>query len=1735
MKPRSRWLILPLILCFSSMLLTSSAQDDHEPDDVYTSAKELSPGVPHAGHSINPIGDVDWVTFALAEDSDIVLETSGVSGDTILYLYASDGVALLDSDDDGGTGLFSSIAVSLTAGTYCAKVEEFRNDALIPDYVILLAVSVVLPDAYESDDVFTSASVLAADTTQTSHSISPVGDVDWVTFTLDQNSQIVLETSGPSGDTRMWLYKSIGGTEVASDDSSGVSAFSRIDIALAAGVYNVKIEEDGNNSQIPIYSISLAVSPGVVGDAYEQDDQASSATIVTSGSLQTGHSIHPIGESDWITFTLAEDALVFLETSGPSGNTEMHLFGSDGITEIASDSSSGSGDFSLIATHLRAGVYYARISAYFFGDTISDYAISLTVLTMPFPGTKADGLVRYGLGSIMCADYSPNADRPRIATGGPAGIVIWNTATGEVIRVLSALGHEVRCIAFSPDGSRILTGGTDQTARLWDVDTGMEVRVFRGHLENVNSVAFSADGSRIVTGCGTISWSGKYQDTTAKLWETETGELLQSFVGHLDPVWSVAISSAGTKVLTGSWASAKLWDAETGLEILSLPGLTDDVHSVAFSLDGTQLLTGSGWLSGGDNVARLWDATSGTLIQSYSGHASAVGSVAISKDGTRILTGSWDGTAKLWDAGAGTEIRSYSGHSSYLVDRVVFSPGELLILTAGVRKANLWETDTGSLVRTFEGHSEEVDSVAFLPGAQNVLIGADQDATLWDFPTGQEIRTVSVQPAYIRSVAVSPDGARILTGDSDGFAKVWSVATGLGIVTMNAPWGIYSVVFSPDGTKALTSGSGTRLWDIATGTELQSFPSGSACATFSSQGTMVLTDSGDQAVLYNVATGSKMRPFIGHSDTVTAVALSPDDALVLTGSWDKTAKIWNAATGLEIRTLWGHTGILNCVAFSPDGEMALTGSGDGKAKLWDVETGHEIMSFLSHTAGVASVAFSADGTRVLTGGDDGQTFVWELNPPRAIIVAGGGDYSGNGIADQTNDLGPYAYLTLKRRGYEPADIMYLTAFATAPDGSLPQGEEAPFRDADGDGLNDVDGWATLENLERAITGAYVPGADPSIPAGFGSGAGRLMILMMDHGHRTQNFMTFRVNEEQLLPSTKLDGWLDDLQTSHATDVALVVDCCHSGAIVDDCRLTATELTGGAGWRGSAGHDPAALEGRKRILIASTAAERLANFTLRDTTFMYQFLSSAYMGNSMGTAWRAGNDFFKEYNVAGQIPRIHDGSDLTTDTTMASTPIANKHFFGASWAYGVQSTLDVNDFFPVFDRWMPNTLSSPGEPLTLWVELLSGQTPLDIVAVVRPPAPEVISGEPVTNLPYVYLEQNPTTPSRWEALTTDTFVTTGSYVVSFSARFAYERVSKPVIARITVAEGLTTDTTPIHAILAVGDTDDPALASSFAGIGPYAYSVYLDRFQNERGESNHGWIDYLIDPAIDSQSDGPASVETILAAIDGLPPDIGRLYVHLIDDGELTQELLLSPNIVAIVDHLLGRADLSRADEELADANGDGVIDVADIVALVNAGGTPLDAALDALQARQDCQVILMVDAPGSGEFLAACHATGAQQRAILSSGRSSDPALFLPSPTLTSFSRQFLSAAYQGRVRRGQHFLQVLSALLRPSAHLPAARRQRGRRLQSGRWRLGPQALSRAAVRLRQRRRRPAVRPVGNHHADRVGRRARQLQRHADRRHRSDQRLRATRAERRHRLACDHHFHARGRTDARRG
>ncbi|KAJ3805075.1 hypothetical protein F5876DRAFT_1607, partial [Lentinula aff. lateritia] len=208
-------------------------------------------------------------------------------------------------------------------------------------------------------------------------------------------------------------------------------------------------------------------------------------------------------------------------------------------------------------------------------------------------------------------------------------------------------GDWVNSVAFSPDGTRVVSGSHNKTLRIWDARTGTQIgEPLQGHDHSVNSVAFSPDGTRIVSGS---------HDKTLRIWNSRTGaQIGEPLQGHDDWVSSVAFSPDGTRIVSGSHDhTLRIWDARTGTEIGELlQGHDHLVNSVAFSPNGTRIVSGSH-----DHTLRIWDARTGAQIgEPLQGHDSQVNSVAFLPDGTRIVSGSHDKTLRIWDARTGAQI-----------------------------------------------------------------------------------------------------------------------------------------------------------------------------------------------------------------------------------------------------------------------------------------------------------------------------------------------------------------------------------------------------------------------------------------------------------------------------------------------------------------------------------------------------------------------------------------------------------------------------------------------------------------------------------------------------------------------------------------------------------------------------------------------------------------------------------------------------------------------------------------------------------------------------------------------------------------------------------------------------------------------------------------------------------------------------------------------------------------------
>jgi hypothetical protein len=154
---------------------------------------------------------------------------------------------------------------------------------------------------------------------------------------------------------------------------------------------------------------------------------------------------------------------------------------------------------------------------------------------------------------------------------------------------------------------------------------------------------------------------------------------------------------------------------------------------------------------------------------------------------------------------------------------------------------------------------------------------------------------------------------------------------------------------------------------------------------FSPDGRHIVSGSMDNTVrLWDVRTGREVGRFAGHTDGVTSVAFAPDGRSVVSGGLDDTVRSWDVATRREGRCLEARAGRVFAVALSPDGRYALSGHEDNSLRLWEVEAGREVRAMLGHTGWVKGVALSPDGRWALSGSEDRTVRLWDVASGREL-------------------------------------------------------------------------------------------------------------------------------------------------------------------------------------------------------------------------------------------------------------------------------------------------------------------------------------------------------------------------------------------------------------------------------------------------------------------------------------------------------------------------------------------------------------------------------------------------------------------------------------------------------------------------------------------------------------------------------------------------------------------------------
>jgi RNA polymerase sigma factor (sigma-70 family) len=472
----------------------------------------------------------------------------------------------------------------------------------------------------------------------------------------------------------------------------------------------------------------------------------------------------------------------------------------------------------------------------------------------------------------------------------------WDISTAKEIRRLDKIQTEPSLrLSVSPDGKRLAVLGKINVLHLLNAATGEETARIAVDAKSEYRFCFSPDSQTLAYGAGT-HWEAESFETV--FISADTGRELRRWGKGV--LWDhMAYSPDGTTVAQLG-ALIDIRDPNTGQTAVEIPRLPECIMSACFSLDNKSLIVCT-W----DGQVGSWNPRTGKQLAPYQAppqdagkprtrfrrtNFSAAGKVAALVDAKGILY--------VWEPETGKTLCRIEGQSTMGGYADISPDGKFLAVDDKDHALGLWSVTSGNLIRSLPTRYtyNRVFSADGRVLATARLRGGDSKISLWETATGKEIRKFSETAVPVSGLAISPDckhlisihnGADLETPREEEYLRIWDLATGRELrsfpPTVGSRFGAMPPVISPDG-KTLATASGTiNLWEVTTGKE--------------------------------------RARYTGHRSSSSPCAFSHDGRLLVSGSTDYTALIWDV-TGIspdgkllprdvnpaEIKRLWSDLG-----------------------------------------------------------------------------------------------------------------------------------------------------------------------------------------------------------------------------------------------------------------------------------------------------------------------------------------------------------------------------------------------------------------------------------------------------------------------------------------------------------------------------------------------------------------------------------------------------------------------------------------------------------------------------------------------------------------------------------------------------------------------------------------------------------------------------------------------------------
>lgn len=548
----------------------------------------------------------------------------------------------------------------------------------------------------------------------------------------------------------------------------------------------------------------------------------------------------------------------------------------------------------------------------------SDCDFDHTVFTQAFSDTTA-------------VAFSP--DGSLLATGhSNQEIHLFRVSDGQLLRVLTEPNLDLWCwhLQFWDEGQSLISTGMGGAIRIWNLQTGhCEFRLKDDFLGSCMAIT-GPQSHQLISG---------HDDRYIRIWDMTTHTCVTRIEREEGWTWSLALSPNGEYLACGGQGSVQLWHLATQQCVQEFVGHTGNVRQVAF-VNAEILVSGSL-----DGTVRFWRIDNGDCVNTLGSYPDQAYAIAVDRPGARLFIGN-AGAIECWHLSTLSRLWKLQTTAPKFECLSLSPTGQYLVSGHIQQTTKLWDLEQQRCLRTWQGHLPMTLGVAFDESGRYLITGHNTTVRCWSVETGDCLQTFYGHQDTVWRVAWHPNGEQIISCSNDGTLRFWQYATGRC-------------------RQVLSSALSDGFWNLAVNG--QSWQ-------------LAVSDHSGHLFLVDLTRNDRLDCFIDGPDWILSLAFSPDGKLLATGTEPGIIKIWDVASRKCLHTFTIHQPVLY-VAFSSDGQTLAATVGH-QVQLWQVATGapHSVISLSDDRA--HSLAFTPDGQRLLVGTFGRALGCWQGDPWR---------------------------------------------------------------------------------------------------------------------------------------------------------------------------------------------------------------------------------------------------------------------------------------------------------------------------------------------------------------------------------------------------------------------------------------------------------------------------------------------------------------------------------------------------------------------------------------------------------------------------------------------------------------------------------------------------------------------------------------------------------------------------------